>query len=70
EQPLSPSPRTCAFSSASARARTTRVFEPPLYGELFAQACGRQMGQLALVPVENPVMGAVAAARLLMRQNG
>jgi N-acetylglucosamine kinase-like BadF-type ATPase len=38
------------------------------YRQLFAQACQRLIGDVHLVPVEDPVRGAVAAARLLMQQ--
>jgi N-acetylglucosamine kinase-like BadF-type ATPase len=45
------------------------LIKSALYRELFAEACRRLVGDLNLVPVDNPVMGAVAAARLLMVQH-
>ena len=36
------------------------------YRELFAQSCRRMIGDIVLAPIEDPVMGAVAAAKLLM----
>ncbi|MCL4505896.1 MAG: BadF/BadG/BcrA/BcrD type ATPase [Chloroflexi bacterium] len=39
------------------------------YRELFAQSCRRMIGNIVLAPIEDPVMGAVAAARLLMARD-
>jgi N-acetylglucosamine kinase-like BadF-type ATPase len=40
------------------------------YRELFAEACRQKLGDVTLAPVEDPVTGAVAAARLLMLNAG
>ncbi len=39
------------------------------YRELFAESCRRMIGDIALAPVADPVLGAVAAAKLLMARD-
>ncbi len=55
-------PLTLAYSGSL-------IIKGLFYRQLFADACRRMIGDIALVPVEDPVMGAVAAARELQRNS-
>jgi N-acetylglucosamine kinase-like BadF-type ATPase len=56
-------PQTLAYSGSL-------LIKGLFYRRLFAEACERMIGELALVPVEDPVKGAIAGARLLLMGGG
>jgi N-acetylglucosamine kinase-like BadF-type ATPase len=54
-------PQTLAYSGSL-------LIKGLFYRDLFAAACAQMIGNIALAPVDKPVMGAVAAARLLVKR--
>jgi N-acetylglucosamine kinase-like BadF-type ATPase len=56
-------PQTLAYSGSL-------LIKSLFYRRLFAEACQRMIGDMALVPVEDPVTGAIAAAKLLLAHEG
>ncbi|HEY3340484.1 MAG TPA: BadF/BadG/BcrA/BcrD ATPase family protein [Anaerolineae bacterium] len=52
-------PQTLAYSGSL-------LIKSLFYRSLFAEACRRLIGDMGLVPVEDPVTGAIAAAKLLL----
>lgn len=54
-------PQTLAYSGSL-------LIKGLFYRDLFAAACAHMIGDIALVPVDSPVMGAVAAARRLVEK--
>ena len=56
-------PQTLAYSGSL-------LIKGLFYRRLFGEACRRMIGELTLVPVEDPVIGAIAAAKLLRAREG
>jgi N-acetylglucosamine kinase-like BadF-type ATPase len=56
-------PQTLAYSGSL-------LIKGLFYRQLFAEACARLIGALTLAPVEDPVTGAIAAAKLLLAHGG